>query len=206
MIACLRGELLFKSPEKVVIDVGGVGYEVSYTQASHGLLPQLGHEVFLHIYTDVREDALNLYGFADVEEKEMFLLLIGVTGVGPKLALNILSGSRSQELATAIMTKDLGRLTKLPGVGRKTAERLCLELKEKVQAIAASLPQGQSSIAGGDDEDQRRADVISALVNLGYQSDLAGQAVEAVRKQVPEEQYQVIGVEELLRQALRSLA
>jgi len=206
MIACLRGELLHKSPGKVVIDVGGVGYLVACSKTCDERLPKVGQEIFLHIHTEVREDSISLYGFADLEEREMFLLLIGVSGVGPKLALNILSGSTTRELATAIMSKDLGRLTKLPGVGRKTAERLCLELQDKVQAIAAWQPAHLPPVVPEGGSDQRSMDVISALVNLGYQANMARQAVEAIRQQLSAEQYDGLSLEGLLRQALRSLA
>ena len=136
MISCLKGELFHKSPEKVTILVNGVGYEVFLSSTSHEKLPPLGEDAFLHIYTHVREDTLILFGFADSDEKAMFLLLINVSGVGPKLALSILSGIRPVDLARAIATKDVTRLTGLSGVGKKTAERLCLDLKDKVGLIA----------------------------------------------------------------------
>ena len=137
MISCLKGELFYKSPEKVTILVNGVGYEVFLSSASLEKLPQLGEEVFLHTYTYVREDTLTLFGFADTDEKKMFLLLINVSGVGPKLALSILSGISPLDLARSIATKDVTRLTGLSGVGKKTAERLCLDLKDKVGFIVS---------------------------------------------------------------------
>ena len=129
MIASLRGVLAHKSPENLIVDVGGVGYEVRFSPTGMHRLPEVGEEVFLHIYSSVREDAFDLYGFLEAKEKEMFILLTSVSGIGPKVGLNILSGMPPADLAGAICTSDLGRLTKLPGVGKKTAERLCMELK-----------------------------------------------------------------------------
>ncbi|MCK4838122.1 MAG: Holliday junction branch migration protein RuvA, partial [Desulfobulbaceae bacterium] len=132
MIASLRGVLAHKSPEHLIVDVGGVGYEVFYSPTGLHRLPENGEDIFLYIYTNVREDAFNLYGFLEIKEKEMFVLLTGVSGIGPKVAVNILAGMGPGDLASAIANTDLGRLVKLPGVGKKTAERLCLELKDKV--------------------------------------------------------------------------
>jgi Holliday junction DNA helicase RuvA len=206
MIACLRGALLYKGAERVVIDVNGVGYEVLCSQASQGLLGEVGEEVFLHVHTDVREDSITLYGFVGTEEKEMFLLLVSVSGVGPKLAMNALAGGDTGDLSTAIMTDDLPRLTRLPGVGKKTAERLCLELKDKVQALAAWQPDGMPADHSRATDDRHINDVISALVNLGYQAPRARQAVESVRGRVSAEQYGAMELEDILRQALRALA
>lgn len=205
MIATLRGELLFKLPDRVIVDVGGVGYQVMCSQAGQSHLGEVGGQVFLHVHTDVREDAITLFGFAGIEEKEMFLLLITVSGVGPKLALNILSGGGPRELAMAFMSEDLPRLTRLPGVGKKTAERLCLELKDKVQGMAATAA-GQPSTVIGDQDDPHASDVISALINLGYQPPRARQAVDTVRARLSAEQYGAMELAELLRQALRALA
>lgn len=206
MIACLQGEFLYKSPETLIINVGGVGYEVYFSQANHGRLPDLGDEIFLHVYTVVREDALNLYGFIDREEKEMFCLLMGVSGIGPKLALNILAGISPSAMARAISTEDLPRLIQLPGIGKKTAERLCLELKDKVRFIpeiqAAGAIEGGSSVV----DDQRFNDALSALINLGYPPIKAKEALRAVHHQVEEDTYAAMSLEELLRHALRSLA
>ena len=206
MIASLRGKLLYKSPESLIIDVGGVGYEVYFPQTSHGRLPEIGQEAFLYIYTAVREDALNLYGFIDQEEKEMFCLLVGVSGVGPKMALNILSSITPAAMARAIATDDIPRLKQLSGVGKKTAERLCLELKDKMQFIPDEQAVGLPQSAPDTVDDQRANDVLSALINLGYSPVSAKEALQTVRQQVPEETYSVMRLEELLRQALRSLA
>jgi len=206
MIASLRGELLSKTAGRVIVDVGGVGYQVMCSQAGQGQLGEVGATVFLYVHTDVREDAITLYGFAGTEEKEMFLLLISVSGVGPKLGLNVLSGGGVRELAMAIMSEDLPRLTRLPGVGKKTAERLCLELKDKVQALAAGASPGLAASLPGDQADPHASDVISALVNLCYQPPRARQAVDSVRSRLSAEQYAAMELAELLRQALRALA
>jgi holliday junction DNA helicase RuvA len=206
MIASLRGELLAKAADRVVVEVSGVGYQVHCSQACQAHLNDVGATVFLHVHTDVREDAIILYGFVGPEEKEMFLLLVSVSGVGPKLAMNILSGGGSRELAMAIMSDDLPRLTRLPGVGKKTAERLCLELKDKVQPLAAGAEAGVAAAPLGPPDDQPASDVISALVNLGYPPPRARQAVDLVRNKLSPDQYGAMQLEELLRQALRALA
>lgn len=205
MIASLRGELLAKTPEGLIIEVGGVGYQVHAPRVEPDRLPAVGEEIFLHIHTDVREDAITLYGFPDPEEKKMFLLLLGVSGVGPRLALNILSGLPASGLAGAIGAEDIGRLTRIPGVGKKTAERLCLELKDKVRFLPERL-QPAPAAAAPEAEDRRVADAVSALVNLGYPPARAREAVRAVQRQTPPEFLATMGIEELLRQALRSLA
>ena len=204
MIACLRGELLLKTADRVIVDVGGVGYEVFLSQANLAALPEIGQEIFLHIYTNVREDALNLYGFIEALEKEMFLVLVGVSGIGPKVALNILSGIEPAGLASAILSEDIGQLTKLPGIGKKTAERLCLELKDKVEFIPQALVAAESPAAPPPD-DQLAADVISALVNLGYTAVSAKDAVDSLRQRLGAD-YEKLNLQEVLRQALRSLA
>ncbi len=205
MIASLRGILTHKSSDELIVEVGGVGYDVCFSPTGLHRLPEIGAEVFLHIYTNVREDSIDLYGFSERQEKEMFIVLTSVSGVGPKLAMNILSGLNPAALASAILTGDLGRLTKLPGVGRKTAERLCVELKDKVQFIPA-LDSG-TVVAGHPEEvDQQAADVISALVNLGYPPASARQAVERVKTAGSKDDYAALSLEEMLRRALRSMA
>lgn len=206
MIACLKGELFYKSPEKLIVDVGGVGYEVLLPPNSIGRLPEIGEEVFLYIHTSVREDSLTLYGFVEIAEKEMFLLLISVSGVGPKLALNIVSNISPADLGRAILAEDLQRLTRLPGIGKKTAERLFLELKDKVPFLPANLEVAQAPVESRELDDQRGRDVVSALVNLGYPAPKARQAVERLRRQTPEDTFQSMNLEEMLRQTLRSLA
>ncbi len=206
MISCLKGELFHKSPEKVTILVNGVGYEVSLSATSLEKLPQLGEEVFLHTYTHVREDALTLFGFADTDEKKMFLLLINVSGVGPKLALSILSGIRPVDLARSIATKDVTRLTGLSGVGKKTAERLCLDLKDKVGIIAGGDEELPDFTAGSKVEGSKDKDVISALVNLGYPQNRAYIALSEVKRRLAPELLAEMRVEDLIREILRSLA
>lgn len=205
MIASLRGILAHKSPEELIVEVGGVGYLVRFAPTGLHRLPEVGEPVFLHIFTNVREDALDLFGFCERQEKEMFIVLISVSGVGPKLAMNILSGLPPAELASAIITGDLARLTRLPGVGRKTAERLCVELKDKVMFIP-SLDSAALAPAPPEVVDQTGADVISALVNLGYPPASARQALEKVRTILAVGEYERLPLAELLRVALRSLA
>ena len=134
MIASLRGEVLFVDADQAVIEVGGVGYRVRMSAAGLAGLPESG-EVFLHVFTSVREDAIELFGFTDPDEKRMFVLLNSVSGVGPKLALNILSGASCADLHQAIVGGDVAALTRLQGIGKKTAERLCLELKDKLDFV-----------------------------------------------------------------------
>jgi Holliday junction DNA helicase RuvA len=206
MIASLKGELIQKSPDKIIVDVNGVGYEVFLSSASLQKMPIAGEEVFLHIHTSVREDSLTLFGFADMEEKEMFQLLINVSGVGPKLALTILSGIRPDALSRAISTRDIGRLTTVSGVGKKTAERLCLDLQDKVGFMLTLDEYDRDEIIADAGDHGTTADVISALVNLGYPSIRAHQALAVVRKRIPSEKFSALRVEELLRETLRSLA
>ncbi len=206
MISCLQGELFYKSSDKAVIMVNGVGYEVFLSSTSLEQLPQTGDEVFLHIYTHVREDALTLFGFADTDEKKMFLLLINVSGVGPKLALSVLSGIRPQDLARAIATKDVTRLTGLSGVGKKTAERLCLDLKDKVGFVVSGDEELPDFSADSQVEGSKEKDVISALVNLGYPKNRAYIALSEAKRRFAPESFAEMRIEELIRETLRSLA
>ena len=206
MISCLKGELFHKLPEKVTILVNGVGYEVFLSSTSLEKLPQLGEDVFLHTFTYVREDTLTLFGFADTDEKEMFLLLINVSGIGPKLGLSILSGIKPVDLARAIATKDVTRLTGLSGVGKKTAERLCLDLKDKVGLIAGGDEELPDFAAGSQVEGSKEKDVISALMNLGYHQSRAYIALSEVKRRIAPEPLAEMRVEDLIRETLRSLA
>jgi len=174
MIAQLAGSLAHKSPEHLILDVGGVGYQVFVSLNSFYRLPEAGDRVQLLIHTHVREDAMQLYGFVDREEKELFTLLLGVSGIGPRLALNILSGTPSQELEEAIEAGDLVRLVAIPGVGKKTAERLIVELRDKVKLVKAARGAGNGRRATG-----LEAEAVSALVNLGYRRSEAERAVKA---------------------------
>jgi len=202
MIASLSGILLVKQPNHVIVDVGGVGYEALVSGRTYDRLPATGDEVFLYIYTNVREDAITLYGFSKAEDKEIFLLLNTVSGVGPKLALGILSGISASDLCEAISLKNLGRLTALSGVGKKTAERMCVELGDKVSRFyvfsGGERQAPDESMVEGDNVQ----DALSALVNLGYPQNTAWQALRKVQ------QRQSTGdmkIEELIREALRVL-
>ncbi len=207
MIATLTGRILAKSADRAIVDVGGVGYEVFLATDAVARVPEKGREVFLHIHTNVREDAITLFGFIEEEEKELFLILRTVTGIGPKLALAMLSGMRVVEICQAILAGDLKRLTMLPGVGKKTAERICVELKEKVAHLSSgTLPfsaegQGVMVVAGSV-----VADALSALTNLGYPDPVARKALEAVKRQQGEAAFAQIRIEILIREALRALA
>ncbi len=181
MIAHLSGRLESKSPEEAVVDVAGVGFQVLVSLHSFYRLPEPGQPVRLLIYTHVREDVLQLFGFGDDGERRLFLLLLGVAGVGPKLALNILSGLPAHELVEALDAGDVARLVSIPGVGKKTAERLVLELREKMSSLKARTgvqlangELGQAVRATGIE-----AEAVSALVNLGYRRPDAERAVKA---------------------------
>jgi Holliday junction DNA helicase RuvA len=176
MIAQLAGSLVFKSPEHLIVDVHGVGYQVFVSLNSFYRLPEPGHPVQLAIHTHVREDALQLYGFADRAEKELFLLLVGVSGIGPRLALNILSGTPAAELQQALEAGDLVRLVAIPGVGKKTAERLVVELRDKIKMMRGAVGGDDGRVTGG-----LEAEAVSALINLGYRQSEAERAVKAAR-------------------------
>ncbi|MCK5322729.1 MAG: Holliday junction branch migration protein RuvA [Desulfobulbaceae bacterium] len=205
MIACLKGEVIAKTFDKAIIDVNGVGYEVHITHSVFSMLPDIGQETFLHIHTHVREDALTLFGFSDTDEKSVFLILMGVSGIGPKLALGILSGIKPAELARAISSEDIGRLTQLSGVGKKTAERLCLELKDKIDLASVQPESPELAGLSGKSGDQRVSDVISALVNLGYPEIRAREALNLVRRRLPDDNLSNMPLEELLRRTLGAL-
>ena len=171
MIAHLRGRLLSKSPNQAVVEAGGVGYDVTITIPTFSDLPNAGGEVALHIHTHVREDALALFGFLRIEEKTLFEKLISVSGIGPTLAVKILSGMSAEFMVAAIRGNDVAQLTKIPGIGRKTAERMVLELRDKLDAFGATPAIAKASPV--------EEDVMSALVNLGYQRPAAEKAVAA---------------------------
>ncbi|OKY74427.1 MAG: Holliday junction DNA helicase RuvA [Desulfobulbaceae bacterium DB1] len=202
MIACLRGELFSRTEEKLIIMTGGVGYEMFATASCLRALPEIGNQVLVHAYTHVREDALLLYAFSSEEEKEIFLQLISVSGVGPKLALAILSGITAGELAAAIRSESVARLTKLPGVGKKTAERLCLELKDKMQWLPVHQEMQPAARIAGHEELLR--DTVSALVNLGYPQNSAETAVRKAADETADTGKMTL--EYLVRLALRLLA
>ena len=203
MIASLSGSLLVRGQDRVVLDVGGVGYEVLLATDTLARLPELGEPVFLHIHTQVREDAIVLFGFMEAEDREMFLTLRSVSGVGPKLALAVLSGLRTPDLCRAIVERDIKRLTSLPGIGKKTAERICVDLHEKVAHLAPGADQPTLAPAP---QLTAALDAQSALVNLGYNDAVAGQALAAVKKRFGRERFGELGVSEMIREALRSLS
>jgi Holliday junction DNA helicase RuvA len=172
MIAHLRGRLFSKQPQQVIVEAAGVGYDVAISVSTYTSLPAEGAEVALHIHTQVREDTLALYGFLDRNDKRIFERLITVSGVGPKLAITIQSGLPADRLVAALRAQDHATLTRIPGVGKKLAERLVVELKDKLEDMAVAAP--AMSAAGPAAED-----VLSALVNLGYQRPSAQKAIEA---------------------------
>lgn len=196
MIGQLRGRLADKRPNQVLVDVGGVGYLVQVPLSTYAALDELHTEVTLLIHTHVREDALSLYGFLLSREKHFFELLISASGVGPSLALKILSGMSVEELVPAIRGGDLARLTRIPGVGRKTAERMVVELKDKLEAVASEAERPVAASPAGTE-----ADVVSALVNLGYDGRTAEMAVKEARGEAGSANF-----EELLRAALQALS
>jgi holliday junction DNA helicase RuvA len=176
MIANLRGRLLEKQPNRVIVDVNGVGYDVHVPLSTFYEMAEPGAEIALRIHTHVREDALLLYGFATRLELQIFERLISVSGIGPKLALAVLSGLEPNELVAAIRTANVARLTGIPGIGKKTAERIGLELKDKMGSFA---PAESAAAVPIDDTETLRTDLLSALINLGYHRPLAERAVSA---------------------------
>jgi holliday junction DNA helicase RuvA len=198
MIAHLRGRLLDKHPNRVIVDVSGVGYDVHVPLSTFYEMAEPGEEIALRIHTHVREDALLLYGFATPLELQIFERLISVSGIGPKLALAVLSGIEPNELVSAIRTANVARLTGIPGIGKKIAERIGLELKDKMASfVAAELAASHTTAAG----ETLRDDVLSALMNLGYHRPLAERAVDSAIKKSTSTTF-----ENVLKYALRELA
>ena len=178
MIAHIRGKLLYKIPNYVVIDCGGIGYELTISVATYTELRDVGAEAVLHVHTHVREDALQLYGFHEVTEKLLFEKLLTISGIGPKLAIVVLSGISAERLVGAIRGGDHATLTKIPGIGKKTAERVVLELKDKLDGLAGYTAAADAPVSLGAVAD----DVLSALVNLGYPRAIAHKAVVGAAK------------------------
>ena len=176
MIAHLRGKLISRHPSLVIVETAGVGYDVTISVPAFAELPPLGSEVAFHIHTHVREDQIALYGFLRPEEKQLFEKLITVSGIGPKLAITILSGMPADEMVNSIRANDLSRLTKIPGIGRKTAERMVLELRDKLPPAGANEMRVIPSLSATQE------DVLSALLNLGYQRGAAEKALGTVEK------------------------
>ncbi|MHB1958454.1 MAG: Holliday junction branch migration protein RuvA [Acidobacteriaceae bacterium] len=179
MIAHLRGRLLSKTPQTAVVEAAGVGYEVTISIPTFTALPAEGNEVALLVYTHVREDALALFGFTTATEKRLFEKLLSISGIGPKLAITVLSGLPPERLIAAIHSQDHATLTRIPGVGKKTAERIVLELRDKLQELASAGATASSSTPVSED-------VLSALVNLGYQRPVAQKGVETAIARDPE--------------------
>jgi holliday junction DNA helicase RuvA len=197
MIALLTGNIAHKSPEYIILDVNGVGYRVQIPFSTYYELPEEGEKVALQIYTHVKEDAISLYGFRTVAEKNFFQLLISVSGIGPKLGKDILSNCQVGDLSQAILQGNLTRLCAIPGIGRKGAERMVLELKEKVQKLDIAAPAtGEGRLA---EPAGVRDDVASALVNLGYKEAVVKNALADMR--IAED----ASMETVLKQALKSL-
>jgi Holliday junction DNA helicase RuvA len=200
MIAHLNGILLQKSTRSVIIGNGGIGYEVTVPLSTFYALPEKDERVSLHIYTYVREDALILFGFQTVLEKDIFLMLISVSGIGPKLAINILSGIGPDDLLEAMAHGDALRLQSIPGVGRKMAERIALELRDKALGVRGDLETPTAKIVSGEDK-KVFDDALSALLNLGYPAKSAKSAVEKALTHVKD-----VNLEGLIKEALRLLA
>ena len=184
MIAHLRGRLIAKHPNQAIVEAAGVGYDVNITVPTFSDLPALGSEVALHVHTHVREDMIALYGFLRADEKQLFEKLITVSGIGPKLAITILSGMATADMVGAIRSNDFARLTRIPGIGKKTAERMCVELRDKLEGFGAPQPVVSHSAV--------EEDVISALSNLGFQRGLAEKAVERAVQSAGRENFDAI--------------
>ena len=197
MIAFLRGRVLDKHPNRILIDVNGVGYELYVPLSTYYDVGEPGAEISLRVHTHVREDALQLYGFLTRLEQLLFERLISISGIGPKLAIAVLSGIDSRELVVSVQRADVARLTRIPGIGKKTAERIVLELKDRLGDVAPA-----DTSAGGQQPgaDRLRDDVVSALENLGYHRPLAEKAVDAARAREG-----AVVFEDALKSALREL-
>ncbi len=202
MIARLSGTLIDKQPGSAVVDVAGVGYEVAIPLSTYYSLGDPGSRVELHVYTHVREDTLALFGFRTRRERDLFVRLIGVSGVGPKTAIAVLSGLGPEDLIAAVRGRDVGRLSAIPGIGRKTAERILLELADRLEALESAADRAASGRSPGDGAFVRQ-DLVSALVNLGYNvrvaADAAGRVLGGTAGPTPP-------FETLLRETLKILS
>jgi holliday junction DNA helicase RuvA len=197
MIAQIRGTLLEKAPSRLIVDVGGVGYDVQVPLSTFYVVGEAGGIVTLRIHTHVREDVIALYGFATPLEHDVFERLIAISGVGPKLALAVLSGIEPTELIRAVREQDIARLTAIPGIGKKTAERISLELKDRLPTTMSAAGQPAAATSA---EDQLRTDLLSALLNLGYQRPAVEKAIDKVTRNAPD-----IRFEQALKEILRLL-
>ena len=200
MIAHLRGKLLTKRPNQVVVETCGVGYEVNISVPTFSELPASGSEVALHIHTHVREDVIALYGFLRIAEKQLFEKLMTVSGIGAKLAITILSGMAADEMASAIRGNDVARLTRIPGIGKKTAERRVLELRDKLPAAAGTSTPTLPAMSATEE------DVLSALVNLGYQRGAAEKSLASAVKNSAGKSEKNGSFDALFREALAALS
>jgi Holliday junction DNA helicase RuvA len=196
MIAFLRGRIIDKQPNRLIVDVHGVGYEVIVPLSTFYEVGDEGADVTLHIHTHVREDALQLFGFLTVLERQVFERLIAVSGIGPKLAIAVLSGIDPRDLVGAVQRSDVARLVAIPGIGKKTAERIVLELKDRMSAFS-TVPAAATPASAAD---RLRDDLVSALVNLGYHRPQAEKSVETALKSDPS-----MAFENALKQSLRAL-
>jgi Holliday junction DNA helicase RuvA len=193
MIAHLRGRLIGKHPNQAIVEAAGVGYDVNITVPTFSELPATGSEVALYVHTHVREDSIALFGFLRAAEKQLFERLISVSGIGPKLAVTVLSGMQADEMVGAIRGSDIARLTRIPGIGKKTAERMVLELRDKLQDFGATPVTPAVT--------PMEEDVLSALVNLGYQRGAAERALSSVGKNGKKDSF-----ENVFRETLAALS
>lgn len=198
MIALLTGMIISKTPDQVILDVNGVGYHVAVPLSSFYSLEE-EKATRLNIYTHVREDTLQLYGFITMAEKEMFILLLSISGIGPKVALNILSHMSCQDLRESLLNEDVKKLSTLPGIGKKTAERLVLELREKIRKLAPAEGSEQQSLPAKPESESMHDDALSALINLGYKEKQASAALAKLNNQDHD------GMESMLKAALQQL-
>ena len=201
MIALIKGKIVYKGISNVVVDTQGVGYRIFIPLTTFYELPESGQMVTLHIHTNVKQDAINLFGFYTLQERDLFQLMISVSGIGPKIAMNILSGISANDLLQAISSGNLGKLVSIPGVGKKMAERLILELKEKVikKMIAENIPATDTEHKASEIV---KEDALSALVNLGYKSNAAKDALDKVLQAAEQE----LAMDQLLKKTLKILA
>ena len=195
MIGFLRGRVFEKQPNRLTLDVQGVGYELIVPLSTYYEIGEAGTDVALRVHTHVREDAIQLFGFLTDLERQLFERLIGINGIGPKLAVAVLSGIEPRDFVTAINRGDVARLTRVPGIGKKTAERMVLELKDRLQALQAPIEEPEET-----SDDKLRIDLVSALQNLGYHRPQAEKAIETTLAAAPE-----VTFEQALKSALREL-
>lgn len=187
MFVHIRGQLILASPSHAIVDVGGIGYKICISASAFGKLPQMGNEVFLHLSFVVRELSHTLYGFLSLQERDTFELLLGVTGIGPKIALSLIGHLSPHDLQKAVSNSDIFGICKVPGIGKKTAERLIIELRDK---LASTLPRDPSDLATAhlsDPNAQKVRDAMSALINLGYNQVTAQKAIKKTLSDLPEE-------------------